>query len=225
MIKEEEQNIISNNQIDSNLPIKPNPNKALRKDLVNVYTNLFKIKIEPNTESGKVFLYSIKTIPELEANSPKLKKLIFNVQAKLKLEFKNAYRIIGLSLFSPIELKGLEIINSISVRKISDSSETHSSGKKSNNNNSSDSGTGSKSSDKEEYHLSIQPTQRFFDMSNFSDSNYAKNNSKEVLDMKMFLENILKSCLYSNENIVKFRDGQFFDRTASYHFQDKLKCK
>lgn len=220
MIKEEDQNIKGKISV---FPTKPNPNNNLRPDLVDVYANLLKVKFEPNTNSRKVFLYSIQTFPVLEVNSPIIKKIIFAALTSLKSTFQEAYRVIGLNLFSPIELDEVNIKTSIRERSLS--SEIHSSDNNSNHNNSCGSGTGSKSSVLQEYSLIIKPTGRFFDISKFSDSNYVMNNLKEVQTMKMFLEQILKSCLYSNENIVKFQNGQFFDRRAPHQFSDNLRCK
>lgn len=207
-------------------PIKPEFKENKRGNKVNVFTNLLQIRFAPK-DFNYVFIYSIQVYPDLEQN-PINTKMVFNKAKEFLESVFGIYRIIGNNLFSPKNTNDeLKTNVSINVRK---NSSIHSSEIQSKS-----SGSESTELNKKEYSIIIKKTNRHvnlneyrvFDSSHEADLSTVdfKNKYEYFLKMKMFLEKILKSCLYSNDKIIKFQNGSFFDRTQQNLFDERIVSK
>jgi len=199
-------------------------NQLVPGQKISLYANLLNIAFRPkNSTTNRVHLYSISFLPSIEPNTSKYNHALKGLRNKILEDFK-IYRIHGMNLFSPmvIQNNSIEYSLEIEVKEKSPSSDEKSV--------SSGSDSKIKKISKENIKMIISKTKLSVDLNSFGDNP----NSEEFEGMKKkdyyatlkgFLETLIKSILFSNKNVIKFRNGAFFDRLRENRLSEHLNGK
>lgn len=181
---------------DLAIPIKPNIDMSRRTGRkVELHTNLLNLRFKPNSDF--VYIYSLKIFPALNSDSPHLKQLFKNARLVFKSQYTN-YIISGMTLLSTFKHEQVyEFGIDIQVRRDSRSNSSSGGGALSDSD--------SVEMDTVNYKISVTPTKQMVDTSDMKSENMGH--------IKSLVERVIKSVVKANDNLLRFRNQCYFDRT------------